>query len=220
MASDVSEDWLKYNTALFRTKMEIAGFDEATAQSVSRIAYDWDTARVDHGKRSFLPLFSDALFSVCESPIERRFLMCLILHLLKVEDSPFWFPSAPVARAVIAIGGYCVSVQETVGSARLDFCVRRFSFDNIEPLDRTSHMATLARSGLVLGIELDGHAFHERTKEQATRDKSRDRELLRDGFPVVRFTGSEVFKDGMGCWAEALDILETLARSYTPNLNE
>jgi very-short-patch-repair endonuclease len=48
-------------------------------------------------------------------------------------------------------------------------------------------------------IECDGHAFHERTKEQAARDKKRDREMLAAGYPVLRFTGSEVFKDPHAC---------------------
>lgn len=51
--------------------------------------------------------------------------------------------------------------------------------------------------GLV--VECDGHQFHEKSKEQAARDKRRDRELLTAGYPVVRFTGSEIFKDAVGC---------------------
>lgn len=48
-------------------------------------------------------------------------------------------------------------------------------------------------------VECDGHDFHERTKEQAARDKRRDRELLAAGYPVMRFTGSEIYKDPIGC---------------------
>lgn len=44
-------------------------------------------------------------------------------------------------------------------------------------------------------IEIDGHDFHERTKEQAQRDKSRDRYLTAEGYTVFRFTGSEVYRD-------------------------
>lgn len=46
-----------------------------------------------------------------------------------------------------------------------------------------------------IAIECDGHAFHERTKEQARRDKSRDRELIARGIPVFRFTGSEIYRN-------------------------
>lgn len=57
-------------------------------------------------------------------------------------------------------------------------------------------------------VECDGHDFHERTKEQAARDRSRDRRLQEAGFRVFRFTGSELYRDPLGCavevhrWAE------------------
>lgn len=59
-------------------------------------------------------------------------------------------------------------------------------------------------------IECDGHAFHEKTKEQAARDKKRDREILKAGYPVLRFTGSEVFKDPLGCVEQVGEILHEI----------
>lgn len=50
-----------------------------------------------------------------------------------------------------------------------------------------------------IAIECDGHAFHEKTREQAARDKKRDRDLLSVGFPVMRFSGSEIFNNPCGC---------------------
>ncbi len=47
----------------------------------------------------------------------------------------------------------------------------------------------------LLFIECDGHEFHERTKEQATSDKARDRIIQHAGIPILRFTGSEIFRD-------------------------
>lgn len=43
-------------------------------------------------------------------------------------------------------------------------------------------------------VECDGHDFHERTKGQAQRDKSRDRMLQQLGYKVIRFTGSEIYR--------------------------
>lgn len=51
-----------------------------------------------------------------------------------------------------------------------------------------------ARQSLVF-IECDGHSFHERTKEQAARDRKKDREIQQAGIPILRFTGSEIFRD-------------------------
>lgn len=45
-----------------------------------------------------------------------------------------------------------------------------------------------------LVIECDGHDFHERTKQQAEHDRRRDREMLPAGIPVLRVTGSEVWR--------------------------
>ena len=51
-------------------------------------------------------------------------------------------------------------------------------------------------------IECDGHDFHERTKEQAKRDRSRDRQLTDAGLKVLRFTGSEIYQDSHSCFQE------------------
>lgn len=55
-------------------------------------------------------------------------------------------------------------------------------------------------------VELDGHDFHERTKEQAARDKKRDRDMVVGGDVVLRFTGSEIIKDPTKCMREAIDL--------------
>lgn len=60
-----------------------------------------------------------------------------------------------------------------------------------------------------IAIECDGHDYHERTKEQAARDKSRDRQLLRDGWLVMRFTGSEIYNYPRECVAEIRDVLDS-----------
>lgn len=48
-------------------------------------------------------------------------------------------------------------------------------------------------------VECDGHDFHERTKEQAAKDRSRDREAQMQGYHILRFTGSELWRDPWGC---------------------
>lgn len=55
-------------------------------------------------------------------------------------------------------------------------------------------------------VECDGHEFHERTKEQAARDRARDRALLAMGVPTIRFTGSEIHADPMRCAVEAMTL--------------
>jgi very-short-patch-repair endonuclease len=59
----------------------------------------------------------------------------------------------------------------------------------------------------VVVVECDGHDFHEKTKWQAERDKGRDRDMTAAGLIVVRFTGSEIWRDPVKCADEALRIL-------------
>jgi hypothetical protein len=43
-----------------------------------------------------------------------------------------------------------------------------------------------------LCVYTDGHTFHERTEEQAQRDRNIDRKLQELGFQVLRYTGKDV----------------------------
>lgn len=78
---------------------------------------------------------------------------------------------------------YWITPQAAIDGCRVDFLMW---------FRRGRHVSGVA-------IECDGHAFHEKTKEQAARDKDRDRRILLSGFPVMRFTGSEIFRDVHRC---------------------
>jgi very-short-patch-repair endonuclease len=54
-------------------------------------------------------------------------------------------------------------------------------------------------------VECDGHDFHERTKSQAAKDRSRDREFQRAGYTVFRFTGSEIWNAPCRCADQIID---------------
>jgi very-short-patch-repair endonuclease len=56
-------------------------------------------------------------------------------------------------------------------------------------------------------IECDGHDFHERTKQQAAHDRSRDRYMQSKGLLVLRYTGSEIHADPFKCAGDALGII-------------
>lgn len=92
-------------------------------------------------------------------------------------------------------GGIDVMVvpQSVVGRYRTDFML------SVGPYG--------SRKGVI--IECDGHEFHEKTKEQAKRDKKRDRQLARE-CPVLRFTGSEIFQDTGGVVSEIESFIQNL----------
>ena len=48
----------------------------------------------------------------------------------------------------------------------------------------------IAKEEIKIVAECDGHDFHEKTKDQVARDKSRVRDLEIAGWRILRFTGS------------------------------
>lgn len=57
-------------------------------------------------------------------------------------------------------------------------------------------------------VECDGHDFHERTKEQAERDRAKDRAIQLAGIPILRFTGREIHRNVNDC------LLQIVQMSY------
>lgn len=70
------------------------------------------------------------------------------------------------------------------------------SFQNPIPIDKTNILTIpdfyLESNGKRICIYADGHTYHERTENQALRDRNIDRELQSLGFVVLRFTGKEI----------------------------
>ena len=65
-----------------------------------------------------------------------------------------------------------------------------------------------------IAVECDGHDFHEKTKEQARHDKQRERALIKGGYNVIRFTGSEIYEDPYKCADEIAEVARALIKQY------
>jgi hypothetical protein len=77
-------------------------------------------------------------------------------------------------------------------------------------LDLAIHALNRASgASAAIAVELDGHDFHERTKEQAERDRKRDRDLQALGWRVARFTGSQVNRDPLVAVRELVSFIES-----------
>jgi very-short-patch-repair endonuclease len=70
----------------------------------------------------------------------------------------------------------------------------------------------IASPDLKLAIEIDGHDFHEKTKEQAANDRARERSIVREGYTLMRFTGSEIFRNPRSCVNEVAEQIKLLRR--------
>ena len=56
-------------------------------------------------------------------------------------------------------------------------------------------------------IECDGYEFHQKTKEQIIYDNERERNLQKEGYEIIRFSGSEINSNPYKCVQEIIDII-------------
>jgi len=147
-----------------------------------------------------------------DSPIEHLFYAALVTMarrgLTSISEVVPVRPDYPLERARYGtrMGGHPQTTafaegQVQIAGWRVDFLIHYPEFslgfdENGDP--------GLAR----LIVECDGHDFHERTKEQAARDRARDRLAQYEGLPVLRFTGSEIWNDPMAVAEEVLAFME------------
>jgi very-short-patch-repair endonuclease len=89
-------------------------------------------------------------------------------------------------------------------SLKLQYAVGRYKLDLA--MEEALESGETAR----IAIECDGHNFHERTKEQAEHDRSRDRDLQAAGWVVMRFTGRELYRDPGKCAGEVWGMMHGL----------
>lgn len=67
--------------------------------------------------------------------------------------------------------------------------------------------AVVSDTRKTLAIEIDGMAFHNRTRDQVAADYLRQRRIVLKGYTVIRFTAQEVFHDPDECWRQVESIL-------------
>jgi len=160
----------------------------------------------------------------CESPIEKIFLWALIILALDsgiyVEchtKSYFISLGLPVRDPHLKI-----FLQKGIGNYRVDFFLEYSElvpdFENrLKKIDpKTGEKLEIPGTkdeSIYLIVECDGHDYHERTKEQAKRDREKDRVLQSIGYPIFRFTGSEIYNDVFSCCKQCLKYLSERAWS-------
>jgi very-short-patch-repair endonuclease len=116
---------------------------------------------------------------------EERMLSSLTARTWPYLDTP----GGPAAATMLL-----VRPQAEMKDRRTDFLIHALDWRDMEDLKWRR-----------LIVECDGHDFHERTKEQVKRDRSRDRKAIMEGFDCFRFTGSEIWNDPWGCAEQITD---------------
>lgn len=130
--------------------------------------------------------WENAAANYCESPIEQMLLAELIFCSTGYGPWPLdiWITDIPFPPPD---GRIFIAPQFNFGNYRIDIGMFGKFFSGKE---------------FKLAIECDGHIFHEKTKEQAQKDRQRDRFLQAHGWTTLRFTGSEIVRDADACAEE------------------
>lgn len=98
--------------------------------------------------------------------------------------------------------------QSPIEKSFCDACaLEEIHFDSEEQVGR--YRVDFFDKSRRLVIELDGHEDHK-SKEDRTYDAKRDRQLHRDGYTVLRFTGSEIFTNLNRCIDEVKQTLSLM----------
>lgn len=135
---------------------------------------------------------------------------CLELGMQSPIEDLFWIACHALTKAAyvpcnpdpendqngdLVLGyGLYIQAQKQIGTYRVDFLL---SQRNIGP-------DSILRP---LVVELDGHDFHDKDKRQRSYEKARDRFLVKEGYRVIHFTGSDVVADPFKVAHEALEML-------------
>lgn len=72
--------------------------------------------------------------------------------------------------------------------------------------------AVIAEGSTQIAVEIDGMAFHHRSKEQVAADYLRQRRIVAKGFTVIRYTAQEAFGAADECWRQ-IDIILAARRA-------
>jgi very-short-patch-repair endonuclease len=136
--------------------------------------------------------------AVCESPIELA--LCFALAVVGREGErgvTFSFPDSYLGDTTADLQ-LTIQPQAPLGEYRVDFLITATLVEDEPELQ-------VFRKQVI--VEADGFDYHDRTKEQATRDRKRDRELQSQGFSVFRYAGSEIWASPFRCAEEIVRFL-------------
>jgi very-short-patch-repair endonuclease len=157
-----------------------------------------DKASDDYGRIASARFSQDMHCQIVEieiaSPIEQMFLIAMHVMCAANFDKVNPAPIEDSADKLTLGFGVHIFPQERIGRYTVDFLVKRTGFYG----DVTGEVI----------VELDGHDFHDKDKRQRSYEKARDRFLVKSGYKVLHFTGSDVVADPYKVAHEVMDTIE------------
>lgn len=94
--------------------------------------------------------------------------------------------------------------QYEIGQYRVDFMINPIGFFVEHPFNIFPDQLLFALSSSLqcLVVEIDGFEWHDKTPEQAERDKTRERFIQQQGFRLFRYAAREVLREPVKCAQE------------------
>ena len=111
------------------------------------------------------------------------------INIIVKGDTPD-FHSTLFPKSITIMMGNCELWRHGIGNYSPDFM--------FEVLDE---------AGPCFAVEIDGFDYHDKTKEQAAKDKQKDRFFTRNGFIPIRFAGTEIYRSPIDCVRETFQII-------------
>lgn len=176
------KELLAINTKLTETRKRVLAATQSQSQERDDVYEASKKSSLETFMRTtmfLLDTFAKTL-TTCESPLEKAFVIGSIAHSAKL--------SVPL---MLRMDEDKIALQKEIGPYRCDFVFYPKSSYDDRPI------------GPVV-IEVDGHSYHEKSVEQATRDRQRDRFLADQGFKVLRFHRAEL-EESLEKTIESLD---------------
>lgn len=137
-------------------------------------------------------VYVDLIEKLSGSPIEDLFYIACRAHLdaweIRCDPDPDLIDGQTIWPS-----GVRIAPQASVGKFRVDFMLHQIE---LGPNEIYTPVV----------VELDGHDFHDKDKRQRSYEKARDRFLVKSGYKVLHYTGSDVVADPYKVAFEALSL--------------
>ena len=136
-----------------------------------------------------LKTYTDDLLVDCESPIEQALALQMAFYSVVFFE---YFTSGKI------------DVLEIENQVQLEVYGHKYRVDFLIPVIYKIKKETVYKTFVV---ECDGHDYHEKSKEQVACNNHRERDLKAAGYEVVRFSGSEIYKNATQCVKDLMRII-------------
>lgn len=152
----------------------------------------------------------DVLHEACRSPLEQLLIEPLLAMANNLGSCSYRVGGREYGlHAGSSVAGHIrIEPQARIDRYEVDFLVE-FSVDEYvrgRAAGGTSEEVRTART-VAMVIECDGREHHDKTREQAERDRARDRSLQALGYLVFRYPGSVIVRDPYAVARDALGAL-------------